>query len=83
MARAIMRLMGGHESWTGTSSDLLEELTILVGEKTAATKGWPRSARWLSTALRRLNPQLRMVGITVDFDRPRDRIVTITSDPKL
>jgi hypothetical protein len=55
----------------------------LSGGKTAATKGWPKSARWLSTALRRTSPQLRMVGITVEIDRAHDRLVTITVNPKL
>ncbi len=82
VARAITRLAAQHLSWTGTSSELLDELTTMVGDKAAAGKSWPKSARWLSTCLRRIAPQLRAIGITIDFDRSHDRLVTINVSPK-
>ena len=82
MARAITSLAAEHRSWTGTSSELLDELTTMVGDKAAASKSWPKSARWLSTCLRRTAPQLRTIGITIDFDRAHDRLVTINVTPK-
>jgi hypothetical protein len=82
VARAITRLMDQHRPWIGTSSELLDELTTLVGDKAAASKSWPKSARWLSTTLRRTAPQLRTIGITIDFDRSYDRLVTISVDPQ-
>ena len=43
-----------------------------------ASISWPKSPRRLSTALRRIGPQLRMAGMIVEFDRSRERSVTIT-----
>ena len=85
VARAISSLAAEHRSWTGTSSELLDELTTMVGDKAAASKSWPKSARWLSTCLRRTAPQLRTIGITIDFDRAHDRLVTInvTQNPRI
>ena len=47
------------------------------GEQVVAQVG-----RWLSTCLRRTAPQLRTIGITIDFDRAHDRLVTINVAPK-
>jgi hypothetical protein len=40
-----------------------------VGSDVTKQKGWPKNARALSGALRRLAPTLRALGITVTFDR--------------
>jgi hypothetical protein len=52
-------------AWEGTGSGLLAELEALAGEKAAKQKAWPKNARVLSNALRRLAPTLRAVGIEV------------------
>ncbi len=61
---------------------LLEELTTVAGDKAAAGRSWPTSVRCLSTCLRRVAPRLRAIGITIDFDRSHDRLVTINVTPK-
>jgi len=54
--------------WTGTASDLLTELGKIVGEVAQNRQDWPKSGRGLSGVLRRLAPNLRAVGIDVQFD---------------
>ena len=48
--------VGGRE---GTATELLAELAELVGDQVARSRSWPKSARGLSAALRRLAPDLR------------------------
>ena len=56
------------DPWTGTSSDLLGALNVVADETTKASKQWPRTPKGMSTALRRLAPQLRLVGVQIDFE---------------
>lgn len=79
LAETICRLLekeGGR--WTGTASELLEELNALVDEDTKRSKRWPSSAETVSKRLRRLAPDLRNSGdIEVTFTRegPKGRRV--------
>ena len=50
--------------WTGTASALHELLT-----PDRPPQGWPKSARAVAGALRRLVPALRTSGVNVSFDR--------------
>lgn len=60
--------------WSGTARELLDTLTSLVGEQKAKRREWPQSPRAMSGELRRLAPNLRSVGITVELDgRKKDR----------
>lgn len=52
--------------YVGTAGDLLRELAERVDDATTRRKDWPKSARALSSALRRLAPDLRAVGVTFD-----------------
>ncbi len=52
--------------WEGTATDLLAELADLVEDQVARSRSWPKSARSLSTALRRLAPDLRSEGIEIE-----------------
>jgi hypothetical protein len=51
--------------WLGTAADLLTQLA----PASRAPRGWPESPRALSSALRRLAPQLRRIGIHPDLGR--------------
>ena len=77
-----MRVMEHREFWPGTASELLRSLETHAGDDARASKSWPKSPRSLSTALRRIGPQLRMVGMIVEFDRSRERFITITGTPE-
>jgi hypothetical protein len=70
----------------GTATQLLALLDRQAEEKVRKRRGWPKSPRALSGALRRIAPNLRVIGITVDFDRDesaskRVRIITISRSP--
>jgi hypothetical protein len=55
--------------WTGTASGLLEALGALVSDKTRESRRWPKSPKAMGGAVRRLAPQLRMIGVDVVFHR--------------
>ena len=68
--------------WQGQSSELLEQLEVLVSEADRKLKTWPKSARSLSGTLKRLAPNLREAGLEVDFGhegrgRKKRRSITI------
>jgi hypothetical protein len=58
------------EGFLGTAGDLLKELTRRAGdEATARHNTWPKNGRALSGALRRIAPNLRAVGVEVEFEQ--------------
>ena len=78
---AIMALMDGRTSITGTATLLLEMLAAKAGESTRRDKTWPANARSLSGRLKRLAPALRKVGVQTQTHRSADgdsRLITIT-----
>jgi hypothetical protein len=75
--RQVLKMVRGQ--WTGTASRLLELLTGKVSEKTAKSREWPQRADKLSAKLKRLTPNLRRVGIGVEFAHTgRFRTITLT-----
>lgn len=54
---------GPGNAWTGSATDLLEELAQRVDDDVKRAKGWPRAAHALSRELKRLAPPLRDVGV--------------------
>jgi hypothetical protein len=71
VAQAIQRLMESRTVWQGTASELLANLEPLTPEKTARSRQWPGNSRSLGKALTRLAPDLRGLGIDVDFERTK------------
>lgn len=67
--------------WSGTPSELYEELKHHVSDQTLRDKAWPKAANRLTNKLRRLEPSLRAVGIDFRDDnrvgRARTRIVIL------
>ena len=59
VARAFREFADRVPSWTGTASELLDELTALAGPRALASKTWPKTPKGLSAIIRRLAPQLR------------------------
>lgn len=83
VAVALRAMMETRTVWTGTATNLLEDLTGVVGERVAKAKSWPTVPHVLSGKLRRAATFLRKSGINVDFDkdkkRARTRTITITN----
>ena len=68
------------DGWTGSPSELLSLLTRGVSRRTASASRWPKSPARLTNELRRISPQLQMHGISVTFERNRERrLLTITN----
>jgi hypothetical protein len=70
---AIQSLLGSNPAVEETATELLVKLGGEVSNKTSELKVWPKSAQSLSAALRRLAPNLRAIGIEVDFKRVSGR----------
>ncbi|MCP4251651.1 MAG: ATP-binding protein [bacterium] len=69
---AVLGLIHRRVVWQGTARELLTELEDHhTDDKTRNRRDWPRQPRALGNALRRLIPNLRMVGIAVTFQRNR------------
>jgi hypothetical protein len=66
---ALIAFMDGREQWEGTSSALLTELTATVSEQVQRGREWPKRANTLSGQLRRLAPNLRQLGISIELRR--------------
>ncbi len=68
---AVVKLLESRDSFIGTARELMEAVeAVLSKEKSGNTKlpaGWPKSARAFSGELRRIAPNLRVIGINVAF----------------
>jgi hypothetical protein len=65
-------------TWTGTATELLDELGKRAGDKVVKSRDWPTKARALMGRLRRLLPSLRAVGVNVVFGQRQRSGVPIT-----
>jgi hypothetical protein len=63
--------------WSGKASDLLEILKSKVGEQVTRLKSWPKQPNFLSNNLRRCATSLREKGISIEWIKSGDRIITI------
>jgi len=66
IAEPLRRLLHENGVWEGTYSELLGALAERAGSSVAQRKTWPASARGLSNQLRRLQPNLRAVGVEIE-----------------
>ena len=63
---ALVEMIKERTEWTGTASELLEELNEST-DKFRQGKYWPNGPRALANLLRRVAPNLRRLGIDTDF----------------
>ena len=81
----LMKILDS-ESWEGPAGELLIALGSQIEDKAKELKSWPKNGRSLSSALRRLAPNLRAVGIEIDFIQSpgsrSKRIVQIRKGPE-
>jgi hypothetical protein len=59
--------------WEGTGEELLVKLNESAAKETKQARSWPTDARRLSGALRRITPNIRELGILIEF-LPRQNI---------
>jgi hypothetical protein len=80
---ALMGFMKFRQTWSGTATELLTELSAdnYSSDATRRRRDWPRNARAMGSALRRIEPSLRDVGIVASRSREaggtRTRIIQI------
>jgi hypothetical protein len=76
-----IRALAERGEWSGTAAELLETLNGLVDDATRRPRSWPATPRYLGGEVRRLTPNLRSIGVNVEFTREaraaRRRIITI------
>jgi hypothetical protein len=61
----FLQAIADKEVWQGTATELLDRLNRTADDLTQRQRSWPKSARAVSNALRRLAPNLREAGIDV------------------
>ncbi|MFI5454033.1 MAG: hypothetical protein ACHRXM_01140 [Isosphaerales bacterium] len=78
---ASFLLEWAHElnDWSGTSAELLAQLNTLVEKKVRALRQWPKAPSTLAKELRRIAPHLRLHGISIAFEKNREKhLITLT-----
>ena len=78
VGRAIVNLIENKKLWNGTSSELLAEVSQIASDADRKEKSWPNNSRSMSNRLRRIAPNLRESGISVEFGRAGGGRRTIT-----
>lgn len=63
---ALLKYMTKSVTWTGTATDLLNELERIAHERATRSPSWPKSGKGAASALRRMAPLFRRMGITID-----------------
>ncbi|HEX8396057.1 MAG TPA: bifunctional DNA primase/polymerase [Pyrinomonadaceae bacterium] len=66
VALAVQKFMETREMWSGIASDLLSEFEKIIDEKECNRKEFPKSPNALSGKLKRVAPNLRVVGINYE-----------------
>jgi hypothetical protein len=84
----IQAVMANRESWEGTAKELLNLINDAKysDEQTRKRKEWPKGARAVRSALDRLAPNLRAIGIEVGLPKDRTghankRLISIRQGP--
>ena len=67
VAAEVQQLVTTCGKWEGTAAELLRALEVQATERTVHLRSWPRTPRGLSSAIRRLAPNLRRAGVEVEF----------------
>ena len=79
VATLVFALAGLGVNWSGTVQQLYERITKTAGNRLGSN--WPKNYSTFGAELRRIAPQLRVHGISVNFERTRDaRIVTVRAE---
>jgi hypothetical protein len=84
LANAVREWVERHGEIEGTATELLKLLSADKDEKTLKHPDWPKTAPALGTRLREVAPNLRRLGIEVQFGRSgRRRPITIRKNSEL
>jgi hypothetical protein len=79
IGKALVEFVTEFGSWSGTSTELLRKLEGRAEEKAIKLKSWPSTARALGGAVKRLAPNLRDAGLSVELSRTgRRRLISLS-----
>lgn len=81
LAAAVMSFIADNPKgeWSGTPTDLLQELSFLVGNRSRYSQDWPQNPIALSKRLSPLQMALQRQGIDIVLSRGKERKITITN----
>lgn len=79
VATVILSWFASRQTWSGTASELLKELDKTAGEHLAKTKDWPKKPNHLSNMLKRISPNLRNTGISIENNRTSGKRMIVIS----
>ena len=68
LGETVRKFVTAKGEWNDTWSQLLIDLNTFADDAAKRSEGWPGNSHALSGKLRRLAPNLRGVGVAVDFD---------------
>jgi hypothetical protein len=78
IGKVLMDFVVSTSYWTGTASELLNELDHIADDKLRRLRAWPQTGRSLSGILKRLAPNLRAVWVEVELGRTKKgRFITL------
>ena len=70
IASAIRQIASESKNgWSGTATELLEEIETLTPDAVTRERGWPKDTARLSNRVTRAAPALRQVGVSVELTR--------------
>ncbi|MFQ5733042.1 MAG: hypothetical protein ACE5KM_13960 [Planctomycetaceae bacterium] len=73
IAEPLLALLRGRDDWDGTATELKGHLEDAADSRTIKQHNWPKRPHVLSGELRRIAPNLRRMGIDVEFGRSGGR----------
>ncbi|MSU62301.1 MAG: hypothetical protein EXS31_07880 [Pedosphaera sp.] len=74
---AIVDFLKDKDAWAGQPKELWDELQQQAKEVLVRGKGWPKTPKALSEALKRLAPAFRRVGYEVEFGKSCNRWIRL------
>jgi hypothetical protein len=79
VANVLLKIARNGVNWSRTAQNLSQGLLKIAGKE--AGHRWPKTISMFGNELRRIAPQLRLRGISINFERRRgERFVTLSSD---
>lgn len=80
----LLKLLSRQPQWSGTAAELLRSLEPFAEFSLRSAPGWPRTPRAIGGALRRIAPNLREQGFTVEMEpegtgNDRKRVIRLTA----
>lgn len=76
---SLCTLISKENNWAGNSTELYSKLASLLDPTVTISKSWPKDARGLSQQLKRLEPTLQSLGVSVERSRSSSERTIIVS----